>query len=430
MSDLRARGSRHVWNPMSRMSDVLDRQRVWVRGEGSLLFDEDGRAFIDGCASLWYANVGYGRREIVEAVERQMSELPAWMLFGPNLTPATVELAERLAALTPGDLNRMYFTCGGSESVEIAFKIARQYCRLSGQGRRYKILARRGSYHGSTFGALSATGTPANRSMFEPLVPGFRHVAPFSTEALAETIEFEDPETIAAMIVDPASAASGIRFPADDYFAEVRRICSDHGILLISDEVICGFGRTGTWFGLEHWGVVPDLIAMAKGLSSGYLPVGAVAVSDRVVEAFASGAPPDRSFMSGNTYAGHATCCAAALANIEIIERERLLDRSAAEGARLFDLCKRFEDSPLVKEVRGGRGLAVGIELEDELAGPVAEGAFDLGVLVRPLTPSVITVSPPLVITPEEVTAIANAVGAALSDLERRASPAAAGIGT
>jgi putrescine aminotransferase len=264
--------------------------------------------------------------------------------------------------------------------------------------------------------------------MFEPLVPGFRHVAPFSTEALLETIEFEGPETIAAMVVDPAAAASGIRFPADDYFVEVRRICSDYGILLISDEVICGFGRTGTWFGLEHWGVVPDMITMAKGLSSGYLPVGAVAVSDRVVEVFASDAPPDRSFMSGNTYAGHATCCAAALANIEIIEREQLLERSAAEGARLFDLCRQLESSPLVKEVRGGRGLAVGIELNEDVAGAVAAAAFDRGVLVRPLTSTVITVSPPLIVTPEEVTAIVDAVGAALGDLVQHAQSEAAGV--
>ena len=243
--DTRALASRYVWNPMSRMSDVFGRQRIWVRGEGSRLFDSEGRSFIDGCASLWYVNVGYGRSEIVDAVSRQMLELPAWMLFGPNVAPVTVELAERLASLTPGDLNRIYFSCGGSESNEIAFKIARQYFRLRGEPGRYKVISRRGSYHGSTFGALSATGTAQNRKMFEPLVPGFRHVSPDSIEALNEAIAFEGPETIAAMIVDPSAAASGVHFPTAGYLAEVREICSRHGILLIADEVICGFGRTG-----------------------------------------------------------------------------------------------------------------------------------------------------------------------------------------
>ena len=227
---VRERGDRHVWNPMSRMSDVLGRQRDLVRGSGSTLFDESGRGYIDACASLWYVHVGYGRDEIVAAVERQLSQLPSWMLFGPNLNRPAVDLAERLAALTPGDLNRMDFTCGGSEAVETAIKIARQYFRLLSQPGRYKVIARRGSYHGSTFGALSATGTRHHRQMFEPLVPGFRHIDPFSISALRETIALEGPDTIAAMIVDPCVAASGIHLPQDDYFQTVRDVCSEHGI--------------------------------------------------------------------------------------------------------------------------------------------------------------------------------------------------------
>ena len=417
---VRERGDRHVWNPMSRMSDVLGRQRVWVRGAGSTLFDESGRGYIDGCASLWYVHVGYGRAEIVAAVQRQLSELPSWMLFGPNLNPPAVDLAERLANLTPGNLNRMYFTCGGSEAVETSIKIARQYFRLLGQSGRYKVIARRGTYHGSTFGALSATGTPRNREMFEPLVPGFRHVDPFSLSDLRETIAFEDPDTIAAVIVDPCAAASGIHFPQDDYFRQVRDVCSEYGILLIADEVVCGFGRTGTWWGLDHWDVTPDLITMAKGMSSGYLPVGAVAVSDTIVEAFASADAPDRTFMNGNTYAGHAACCAAALANINIIEREGLVERSAELGAELFHAC-RDALSPLVREVRGGRGLAVGIDLHgessDNPAGRVAGTAFDRGVLVRALTPTVITLSPPLVVTSAEIEEIVAAVAAGCQSL-------------
>lgn len=412
---------------MSRMSDVFGQQRIWVRGEGSRLFDAEGRSFIDGCASLWYVNAGYGRSEIVDAVTRQMSALPAWMLFGPNVAPATVELAERLASLTPGDLNRIYFSCGGSESNEMAFKIARQYFRLRGEHGRYKVISRRGSYHGSTFGALSATGTAQNRKMFEPLVPGFRHVAPDSIDELVEAIELEGAETVAAMIVDPSAAASGIRFPPEGYLSEVREICSRHGILMIADEVICGFGRTGTWFGVDHWEVTPDMITMAKGMSSGYLPIGGVAVSSEVVEPFTSSDPAvNSSFMSGNTYAGHATCCAAALANIAIIERDNLLTKSSLRGTQLFDLCREFESSPLVSGVSGGRGLAVGIELnDDQVSDPairIAAAAYSCGVIVRPLTRTIITLSPPLIITAEEINEIGDALAYALDSIEKETS--------
>jgi adenosylmethionine-8-amino-7-oxononanoate aminotransferase len=409
------------------MSDVFGQQRIWVRGEGSRLFDAEGRSFIDGCASLWYVNAGYGRSEIVDAVTRQMSALPAWMLFGPNVAPATVELAERLASLTPGDLNRIYFSCGGSESNEMAFKIARQYFRLRGEHGRYKVISRRGSYHGSTFGALSATGTAQNRKMFEPLVPGFRHVAPDSIDELVEAIELEGAETVAAMIVDPSAAASGIRFPPEGYLSEVREICSRHGILMIADEVICGFGRTGTWFGVDHWEVTPDMITMAKGMSSGYLPIGGVAVSSEVVEPFTSSDPAvNSSFMSGNTYAGHATCCAAALANIAIIERDNLLTKSSLRGTQLFDLCREFESSPLVSGVSGGRGLAVGIELnDDQVSDPairIAAAAYSCGVIVRPLTRTIITLSPPLIITAEEINEIGDALAYALDSIEKETS--------
>jgi putrescine aminotransferase len=424
MSDTRDRANRYVWNPMTRMADVLGRQRVWVRGEGSTLFDEEGRAYLDGCGSLWYANVGYGRQEIVDAVARQMELLPAWMLFGPNVTVPTVDLAERLAGLTPGDCNRIYFTCGGSESVEIALKIARQYHRLVGSHGRVKVIARRGSYHGSTLGALSATGTPHNRRMFEPLVPGFRHVDPFSLEALEAAVELESPETVAAILVEPASAASGLRFPPDGYLPGVRELCDRHGILLVADEVICGFGRTGTWFGVDHWGVVPDLVTMAKGLSSGYVPLGAVAVADRVFAPFAEDRE-DAGFFSGNTYAGHAASCAGALENVAILEREELVERSAREGRYLHDLLAPLaDDFDAVREVRGGRGLVAAVELESPVAAAVAERAYDRGVLVRALTAETITLSPPLVVARDELERIVEALRGALGGVQDRRGPA------
>jgi putrescine aminotransferase len=430
MTDAQDRASRYVWNPMTRMAEVMGRQRVWVRGEGSVLFDESGRDFVDGCGSLWYANVGYGREEIADAVAEQMRRLPAWMLFGNNVTLPTVDLAERLAGLTPGDLNRIYYTCGGSESIETAIKIARQYFHLVGHPERFKVVARRGAYHGSTYGALSATGTTHNRRMFGALVPGFVHVPPFSLEALEETLAFESPDTVAAILVDPAMAASGLIFPPDDYLPGLRTLCDRHGILLISDEVVCGFGRIGHWFGVDHWNVVPDIITMAKGIASGYVPLGAVAVSDSVFEPFGDSSNPDNGFFHGNTYAGHATCCAAALANIDIIEREGLVDRSAREGVYFHELLSRLVDEfEVVREVRGGLGLVAGIQLEPapalNIAQAIAQGAYERGVLVRPLTGDVLTLSPPLVITRPEMTRLYDALRAALSDVSTGVTPKA-----
>jgi putrescine aminotransferase len=371
-------------------------------------------------------NVGYGRREIVDAVARQMELLPAWMLFGANVTVPTVDLAERLAGLTPGDCNRIYFTCGGSESIEIALKIARQYHRLVGSAGRVKVIARRGSYHGSTFGALSATGTPHNRRMFEPLVPGFRHVDPFSLEALEAAVELEGAETVAAILVEPALAAAGVRFPPDDYLPRVRELCDRHGILLVADEVICGFGRSGTWFGVDHWGVVPDMVTMAKGLSSGYVPLGAVAVADAVFAPFAEDRD-DAGFYSGNTYAGHAASCAGALANVAIIEREGLVERSAREGRYLQELLAPLAgDFEVVRELRGGRGLVAAVELDGALAAAVAEEAYARGVLVRALTAETITLSPPLVIARDELERVVEALRDALEEVERRRGPAGA----
>lgn len=425
MTDTQDRASRYVWNPMTRMADVIGQQRVWVRGEGSLLFDESGRDFVDGCGSLWYANVGYGRDEIAAAAAEQMRTLPAWMLFGNNVTLPSVDLAERLAGLTPGDLNRIYFTCGGSESIETAVKIARQYFHLVGHPERFKVIARRGAYHGSTYGALSATGTTHNRRMFGALVPGFVHVPAFSLEALEETLAFESPETVAAILVDPAMAAAGLVFPPDDYLPRLRELCDKHGILLISDEVVCGFGRIGHWFGVDHWNVVPDIITMAKGIASGYVPLGAVAVSDAVFEPFADASNPDNGFYHGNTYAGHAACCAAALANIDILEREGLVERSAREGVYFHELLSRLADEfDLVREVRGGLGLVAGIQLETppaaNVAQAVAQKAYEHGVLVRPLTGDVLTLSPPLIITRLEMERLHDALRAALTEVSAR----------
>lgn len=425
LTTVQHQASRHLWNPMARMADVIGQQRVWVTGKGSLLYDERGREFVDGCGGLWYANVGYGREEIVEAVSRQMRALPAWMLFGNNVTPSTAELAERLAGLTPGDLNHVYFTTGGAEAVETAFKISRQYFKLEGQATRYKVICRRGAYHGSSFGALACTGTPHNRRMFEPLPSGFVHVDPFSLEDLETAIAFESPETIAAFLFDPVMAAAGLRLPEDDYFRRVGDLCAQHGILLIADEIVSAFGRIGEWFGVSRWHVVPDIIVMAKGLTSGYLPLGGVAVSERIFEPFASRDNVDAGFFQGPTYSGHATCCAAGLANIAILEEEALLQRSRDEGVYLHEaLLEAVSSSASVREVRSGGGLVAAVELDAPAASGIAQEisdrAFDHGALIRPLTGNTLTFSPPLVISREQIDRLCDALRAALGSVDKR----------
>lgn len=412
----------HFWNPMARLPDVMGKQKVWVRGEQSTVYDEKGRAFIDATASLWYMNVGYGRQEIVDAVAEQMKSLAAYGLFGDNLTLPPVELAELVASLAPGDLNRTFFACDGSEAVETAIKIARQHFRLVGEPYRYKIIARRTSYHGVTLGALGATGTVRNRRRFDPLPIGFLHVPPLDPTALEELIEFEGADTVAAFIAEPIMGAAGVVVPPDDYFPRVHEICQRNGILLISDEVISGFGRLGHWFGIEHWNVVPDLMTMAKGITSGYIPLGAVAVSDKVAAPFLDPDDPDNGFFHGNTYSGHATACAAAIANIEIIRREGLVERARDNGTYLHEaLSEAMSDQSLVKEVRGGVGLMAAVNLDasesSQISRDVAREAYERGVLVRPMTGNTVTLSPPFVIEREEIDQVADALHHAVANV-------------
>ncbi len=420
-SDVRASATRHLWNPMARMAAVVGNQRVLVRGHGSTIWDEDGREYIDAQGSLWYANVGYGREEIAASVARQLGELHAYGLFGDVVTPPPAKLARRLSQYTPTGIDHFFFTSGGSEAVETAFKIARQYHRLQGAPDRVKIISRRGSYHGVSYGALSATGTRRNRSGFEPLAPGFVQVPALSFDALQETVEYEGPETIAAIITEPVMGAAGVVFPPSGYLEAIRSMCSDLGILWIADEVICGFGRMGYWFGVEHWGLVPDMITMAKGISSGYMPLGAVAVGNDVYEPFLDADNAANGFFHGYTYSGHAGACAAAEANLDIIEREELLAHSAAQGSYLAE--RLLNSSAIAKrsvDIRAGVGLLAGIELAvpttSAIAVRVARTAYDLGVLVRPMTGNTLTLSPPLVITRSEIDHVVDVIGRAIDE--------------
>ncbi len=354
-AELRRLDGDHCWHPLfqhgPRGSD--NPLLVFERGEGCTLYDAEGRAYLDAGGGLWNVNVGYGRQEIAAAAFEQLQRLP----FYPHsqINAPAARLAARLAELLPGALSRTFYTNSGSEANETAFKIARQCQRQRHPGQdRYKILARYQGYHGFTMGALSATGQVGRRLPYEPLVPGFQHVDPpycyrcplhlrypecgiACVDEFDERIRREGPETVAAVVVEPVIGGGGVIVPPDDYLPRLRRICDRYDVLLITDEVITGWGRTGRLFACEHWGVVPDIMVLAKGITSGYLPLGATVVTEEIFDAF-RGEPGDgREFAQVCTYGGHPACCAAALANIDILTRERLWERAEEVGAHLLE---------------------------------------------------------------------------------------------
>src|SRR5690242_3804898 len=327
---------RHLWMHFTRMGAYEEAEiPIIVRGEGCYVYDEHGNRYLDGLSALFCVNIGHGRADIAQAGADQAKDLGFFTTWSYAHPPA-IELAARVASLAPGDLNRVFFTSGGSEAVESALKMARQYHKLRGKAGKYKVIAREIAYHGTSLGALSATGVTALRTPFEPLAPGGSHVMntnlyrlpPGMTEdalaeAIAERIEFEGPETVAAVILEPVQNAGGCFTPPEGYFQRVRVICDENNVLFISDEVICSWGRLGEWFGAQRYDYQPDLITTAKGITSAYAPMGAVIASDRVAEPFLHGS---NSFMHGFTFAGHPVCAAVALANIEVMEREGVIE--------------------------------------------------------------------------------------------------------
>lgn len=416
-----------------------------VRGEGCCLWDSEGRHYLDAMAGLFCVNVGYGRQKIVEAVAEQMSQLayyPLTQTHGPG-----AKLAGRLAELLPEGLNRTFFVNSGSEAVETALKMARQYGRLAHPGQnRYKIIARHRGYHGFTFGAMSATGQILRKQAFEPLVPGFLHVPPPDhyrcgfcrneaactlgcADEIERVIRMEGPETVAAVIAEPVIGGGGI-FPAPEgYLERLREICDRYGALLILDEVITGFGRTGKLFGFEHAGVRPDILTVAKGITSAYLPLAAAITTERVFEAFRAEAEPDPKFAQVSTFGGHPASCAAALANLDILTGERLWENSARVGAHLLEKLRGL-DLRQVGEVRG-RGLLIGLEMvaDRRTREPLPEAEVvrivrrirDRGVLAGrnndtvPGLCNVIILSPPLILTESQADTIAEAISAAVT---------------
>ena len=423
--EIRAQDRAHVWHPMVQHESIGPEDLlVIVEGSGAHLKDADGREYLDAYAGIWNVNVGYGRQEIVDAVTEQMQRLafyPQTQIVAP-----AAQLAAKLADLLPGDLNHFFFVNSGSEANETALKAARQCARQLHPGEnRHKIIARYQGYHGFTMGAASATGQVGRKRMFEPLVPGFIHVEPPPTHGpddIAKVIERESPDTVAAIIAEPIIGGGGVLVPPDDYFPRLREICDHYGVLLILDEVITGFGRTGKMFACEHWGVVPDMMTIAKGLSSGYLPIGACAVTDAVFDAFKGEVEDEVEFSQVSTYGGHPTCCAAALAAVDILVRERLWENSERVGAYLLERLQSI-DSAFIKEVRG-KGLMMAIELQDEYGAMLdakRSSAFgkavrDAGVIMGKMShvmagpESVYHLSPPLILTEEQADTIGNAV--------------------
>jgi adenosylmethionine-8-amino-7-oxononanoate aminotransferase len=411
---------------------------VIVSGEGCYVTDDKGRSYVDGLAGLFTTQVGHGRAELAGVAAKQMEQLG----FFPNWSfqhPRSLELAEKMAEIAPGDLSGTFFVSSGSEAVETVIKLARQYHKANGEPNRYKVISRKIAYHGTTMGALSVTGLPSFKAPFEPLLQGFHHVPNTqqdpegAAEAIEEAIEFGPPETVAAVILEPVQNAGGCLVPPPDYWRKVREICDRHGVLLVSDAVICAFGRLGEWFGIERFGVVPDMTSFAKGVTSGYLPMGGVMVNRKIQEALKGNAPM---FMHGSTFGGHPVSSAVALENIRIIEREKLLENVHALEDHFGDELKRLaETHPIVKEIRG-MGFFWAVELKPERAdGTPLEGdeyqRYFKGVLSRSLMENglicrfddkedpVIQYSPALVADREVLSKIADITDKALTELER-----------
>ena len=428
----------HVWHPLFQHqrldeTDLL----VFKSAHGTTLIDAEGNEYLDAYSALWNVNVGYGRQEIADAVYAQIQELCYYPHAQINV-PAT-ELAAQLAACLPGDLNHVYFCNSGSEANETAIKIARQYGRQTYPGEnRYKIISRYRGYHGFTYGAMSATGQARRRKAFEPLVPGFLHATPpycyrcpigldyqSCNDACADEIEriiqLEGPETVIAVIAEPIIGGGGVIVPSDEYFPKIRKICDDYGLLLILDEVITGFGRTGKMFACEHWDVQPDLITLAKGLTSGYIPLGACVASTSVFNTFLGDSDENREFSQVCTYGGHPVACAAGVANLNILQSERLWENAEKVGGYLLEKLKTLKSLPIVGDVRG-KGLMLAVEfiqtdgshLETAKTNHIVGQLREKGIIVGKIghavdePENIIYFAPPLILTESEADRIFN----------------------
>ncbi|MAB00190.1 MAG: aspartate aminotransferase family protein [Stappia sp.] len=428
-AEYRARDAAHHMHPFTDTGE-LNREgaRVITSARGVWLTDSEGKQYLDGMAGLWCSQVGHGREEIVEAVEKQMRELDYYNTFFKTTHPPVVELADKLASIAPDNFNRVFFCSSGSEANDTVFRMVRTYWDLMGKPEKKAIIGRWNGYHGSTLAGTSLGGMTAMHGQGDLPVPGVHHVAQpywfgegaamdpgefgiWAARELERKIDELGEGAVAAFIAEPIQGAGGVIIPPDTYWPEIMRICRERDILLVADEVICGFGRLGRWFGSQYYGIEPDLMPIAKGVSSGYLPIGGVMVSDRVADAFIE---KGGEFFHGYTYSGHPACCAAALANLEIMQREKLVERVADDiGPYLQKKWIALGDHPLVGEARMV-GLVGALELVPDKGAPATRFApvgevgtlardisFDNGLVMRAVRDSMI-ISPPLVLTHEE----------------------------
>ena len=381
-----------------------------VRGDGALLYTADGRELIDGMASLWYCAIGHGRQEMADAISRQVTTLEAYSCFDPFTTAPAEELAEKLRAIGPIPGARVFFTGSGSESIDTAMKLARIAHVQAGEGRRKLIISRTRGYHGTAYGGTSAQGIAPNREHFGPFVDEVVQVPADDVEALA-TLMAQRGHEVAAVIAEPVQGAAGIYPPVEGYLEGLRKLCDQHGAYLVFDEVITGFGRLGTWFAAHHYGGTPDFATFAKGVTSGYQPLGGVFVGPRPAAALE--ADPDFFLRHGFTYSGHTTACAAALKNLEIIEREDLVAGALRVGDRLAAGLRSLADDGSIDHVRGLGGMwAAGLR-PDQQAMALRDRVFEQGVVCRALNADSLLFCPPLVTTDEQVDRIVDAVAAA-----------------
>jgi adenosylmethionine-8-amino-7-oxononanoate aminotransferase len=433
----------NLWPHYAFQKEIREKgPKVLVKGEGAILWDNMGKEYIDGHSILWVVNVGHGRKEIVDAMAEQGQKIAYASLFGGYSNEPAGVLARKLEKITPGDLSVAFLVSGGSEAVEVAIKIARQYQMLKGYPQRFKVIARKESYHGSTLGALSCTGLRIYRTGFEPLLPGFIHVSPpycyrceFNLEypscdvqcvkAIEEAIVWEGPKTVAAVIAEPVMSAAGALVPPPEYFPRLRQICDHYGVLLIVDEVLNGFGRTGNMFAIERYGVVPDIMTLAKAMSGGYAPIGAAICRKEISDAF-----QDYMLMHGITFGGHPIACVAALKNIEVLQREGLPERGAQMGAELKKMLESLRKHQMVGDIRG-IGLHYAIEYvmdkdtkaripgNQKVAARVEELCWQKGLYLCRASVDKTYVAPPLIVTREQLQRIVEILDDSIGRVEK-----------
>jgi putrescine---pyruvate transaminase len=422
-------GQPALWNSFANMASMADEggPLTIVRAEGATLFDEAGRSYLDALASLWYCNVGYGRTELADAAAAQMRELAAYQTFDFYSNRPAEELAQRVAGLSPIPGAKVFFTPGGgSDAIDTAAKLARAYWRAVGQPGKQAVISRSLAYHGMNAYGTTLGGIPANAEQFGPLVTDVQHVPWDDAEALDRLIERLGDGHVAAFFCEPVIGAGGVHAPPEGYLERVSEICRQRDVLLVADEVINGFGRLGAWFASIRFGIEPDMIVAAKGLTSGYAPLGAVIIGPRVAEPFWRPGSAE-SFRHGYTYSAHPTCCAVGLANLDIIEREGLIDRVNELEPVLADRLKPLADHELVGEVRAGTGLLAAVEIADSALaadpglGPrLVAGIRERGVITRLLRGLSLQVSPPFTVTVAQIEQIAETFTAEFDAAARR----------